>query len=186
MGRPRHATIVAYLALFLALGGTTYAAAKFTSEDIKDESLTTVDIKDSSLLAQDFNEADRESLRGERGEQGPEGPEGPEGPQGPEGTLKGYAHVLADGTLVADRSKGVVGVERVGVANYCFDLDFAPKVGNVTTQSRSGAVVGQVVVGDAAIAADMGCDPEHGDAAANTFFSHTGLDTAAPFYVLFE
>ena len=41
--------VVAYLALFIALGGTGYAAAKFTGEDIVDDSLTGADILESSL-----------------------------------------------------------------------------------------------------------------------------------------
>lgn len=40
---------VAYLALFLALGGTAYAAKLFTGADIQDDSLTGVDIVESSL-----------------------------------------------------------------------------------------------------------------------------------------
>lgn len=42
---PRHATIVAYFALFVALGGTAYAADEWTGANIVNESLTGVDIK---------------------------------------------------------------------------------------------------------------------------------------------
>jgi len=41
---PRHATVVAYLALFVALGGTAYAANEWTGDNIVDESLTGADI----------------------------------------------------------------------------------------------------------------------------------------------
>lgn len=41
--------VVAYLALFVALSGTAYAAAKFTGADIIDESLTGADILNGSL-----------------------------------------------------------------------------------------------------------------------------------------
>jgi trimeric autotransporter adhesin len=44
LGRPRHATVVAYLALFVALGGTAYAANEWTGDNIVDESLTGADI----------------------------------------------------------------------------------------------------------------------------------------------
>jgi hypothetical protein len=77
---PSHATVVAYLALFVALGGSSYAALKITSRNVPKDALTGADIKkltgrdvinnsltgadvkkigtgdvtDSSLLAQDF------------------------------------------------------------------------------------------------------------------------------------
>jgi hypothetical protein len=44
--RPSHPTVVAYLALFVALGGTgAYAAATITGADVVDESLTGADVK---------------------------------------------------------------------------------------------------------------------------------------------
>jgi hypothetical protein len=43
--RPSHGTVVAYLALFVALGGTgAYAANEWTGDNIVDESLTAADI----------------------------------------------------------------------------------------------------------------------------------------------
>lgn len=52
--RPSHATIVAYLALFFAMGGTAYAAAKWTGAEIVDGSLTGVDVADNSLTGDDI------------------------------------------------------------------------------------------------------------------------------------
>ena len=49
-----HATAVAYLALFFALGGTAYAAAKWTGEDIADGSLTGADVAADSLTGDDI------------------------------------------------------------------------------------------------------------------------------------
>ena len=43
--RPSHATVVAYLALFVALGGTAYAANEWTGANIVDESLTGADVR---------------------------------------------------------------------------------------------------------------------------------------------
>ena len=43
--RPTHPTIVAYLALFVALGGTAYAAATIGSAEIKDNSIRGKDIR---------------------------------------------------------------------------------------------------------------------------------------------
>jgi hypothetical protein len=56
--RPGHATVVAYLALFVALGGTgAYAANEWTGENIVDRSLTRVDVAGGTLTGaevQDF------------------------------------------------------------------------------------------------------------------------------------
>ena len=46
--RPSHATVVAYLALFVALGGTAYAAATIGSSQVIDNSLQSVDLKDNA------------------------------------------------------------------------------------------------------------------------------------------
>jgi hypothetical protein len=59
--RPSHATVVAYLALFVALGGTTAWAAheRILSSDIVDNEVFTTDVRDDTLgfgglLAQDL------------------------------------------------------------------------------------------------------------------------------------
>ena len=64
-----------YLALFIALGGTSYAALKLPAG-----SVTSREVKNRSLLAVDFK-------RGQlpHGAQGRVGPVGPAGPQGPPG-----------------------------------------------------------------------------------------------------
>ena len=49
--RPRHATVVAYLALFVALGGSSYAAITVTGKNVKNGSLTGKDIENSSLTS---------------------------------------------------------------------------------------------------------------------------------------
>ncbi|HLL86668.1 MAG TPA: hypothetical protein VK387_05100 [Thermoleophilaceae bacterium] len=48
--RPRHGTVVAYLALFVALGGTAYAAATIGSAQVIDDSLRSVDLKDNAAV----------------------------------------------------------------------------------------------------------------------------------------
>jgi hypothetical protein len=100
--RPRlnHATVVAYLALFVALGGSSYAAVKINGKSIKNGSipgakleqrtitalnvakktLTGTEIRDGSLLAADFKAGE---LRA--GPQGPQGARGDNGVPGPKG-----------------------------------------------------------------------------------------------------
>jgi hypothetical protein len=48
--RPSHTTVVAYLALFVALGGTAYAAATIGSAQVIDDSLQTQDLKNNSAV----------------------------------------------------------------------------------------------------------------------------------------
>ncbi len=55
---PRHGTVVAYLALFVALGGTAYAANTVGSDDIIDESIQSVDVKNQTITTKDIAGAD--------------------------------------------------------------------------------------------------------------------------------
>jgi hypothetical protein len=52
--RPGHGTVVAYLALFVALGGSSYAAVAVTGRDVRDGSLTGRDIRNNSLTGRDI------------------------------------------------------------------------------------------------------------------------------------
>jgi len=51
--RPAHSTVVAYAALFVALGGSSYAAIQVTGRDVKNSSLTGRDVRNNSLTGKD-------------------------------------------------------------------------------------------------------------------------------------
>ena len=51
--RPRHATVVAYLALFIALGGSAYAASKVGTRDLKPNAVTSPKIRNGAIRASD-------------------------------------------------------------------------------------------------------------------------------------
>ncbi len=53
--RPGHATVAAYLALFVALGGSAYAAATIGSEQIIDDSVASIDIANRTLTLKDIS-----------------------------------------------------------------------------------------------------------------------------------
>jgi hypothetical protein len=55
--RPRHATVVAYLALFLALGGSGYAAVEINGKDIKNRSITAKKVKKDTFTGTEIKEA---------------------------------------------------------------------------------------------------------------------------------
>jgi Collagen triple helix repeat (20 copies) len=101
-----YANVMATLALFVALGGSSYAALSVTGKNVKNGSLTGADVKnnslrgsdirtaavnsgdvrDGSLLALDFQSGQLpQGPKGDRGEPGPRGETGLRGETGPRG-----------------------------------------------------------------------------------------------------
>jgi len=98
--RPGHGTVVAYIALFVALGGSSYAAISVGSKQIVNNSVRSKDIRNNevrgkdirngtigaadvgngSLLAEDFTPGQLPA--GPQGRPGPQGLRGPKGDQG--------------------------------------------------------------------------------------------------------
>ena len=93
MNRPSPALIVACIALFVALGGTSYAVAQLPadsvgSKQIRKSAVTSTKIKDGTILVDDLASATRTALRGATGATGPAGPAGATGDPG---TASGFA-----------------------------------------------------------------------------------------------
>ncbi len=55
-GRLTYANVMSTIAVFVALGGTTYAAATITGSDVKNKSLTGKDVKPNSLTGKQIAE----------------------------------------------------------------------------------------------------------------------------------
>ena len=53
---PSHATVVAYLALFVAIGGSAYAVSKIGSAQIENRSIKGKDVADDALGARQLDE----------------------------------------------------------------------------------------------------------------------------------
>lgn len=104
MRRPSPSLIVSVLALVVATGGTSYAAAMITSKDIKDETVQSKDVKDGTLKARDFKAGVLEA--GPRGATGPQGPEGPQGETGATGPAGAGRWVLIDATGQIEAQSG--------------------------------------------------------------------------------
>jgi hypothetical protein len=132
-----YANILATPALFSALGGGAYAAAKITGQDVVDGSLSGVDVRNGSLTGSDVRAA---------------GAQGAVGPQGAPGTARAFAVVNADGTL-APGAKGVVVSsrrEQSGLSTfYCVRFDSTPTVILATPTTISGAAVPATVAASA-------------------------------------
>ncbi|HEU0024285.1 MAG TPA: hypothetical protein VFQ12_06625 [Thermoleophilaceae bacterium] len=108
---PSPSLAISLIALFVALGGTGYAAMNLPkgsvgAKHLKKDAVTSGKVKNSSLMAGDFKASERAKLRGAagargaqgarglqglrglqgvQGVQGAPGPEGDQGPEGPEG-----------------------------------------------------------------------------------------------------
>ena len=101
--RPGYAEIVATLALFIAIGGVSYAAIKIPKNSVgtpqlKKNAVNSDKVKDRSLLAKDFK--DGQLPRGATGLQGPPGVLGPTGSAGATGVT---------GSVGATGTTGVTG-----------------------------------------------------------------------------
>lgn len=86
--KPSPAMLVALLALFVALGGSSYAALQLPKNSVggkqlKKNSVTSPKVKRGSLLLNDFRASQRSRLIGPQGPQGAQGPQGPPGPSNP-------------------------------------------------------------------------------------------------------
>lgn len=130
------ASLLAVVALFVALGGVSYAAVKIDGADIKKASVpgsklvngavSNGKVKRGSLGADRFSAKARTALKGNAGPQGPQGsagPQGPQGQQGPQGaagTALAYAIVQDAGPgLVKPRTVGFVDVTTPATGVYC-------------------------------------------------------------------
>ena len=112
--RLSYANVVATIALFVALGGSSYAAIKVTGKNVKDSSLTGKDIKNSTVTSSDVK--NRSLLAADfKAGQLPAGPQGIQGPAGAPAT-KLWARVTGAGALVA--GSGATGVERTAAGRY--------------------------------------------------------------------
>jgi len=139
LGRFLRRNTIALAALFVALGGTTYAASTAL---IGTNTVASPQVVNGSLQAKDLSAKARRALkadrgargvvgaRGARGPTGVQGAQGPrglqgaqgiQGPQGPSGPARAYAVVAADGTVNAALSKNVT-VNKNGAGTYCITL----------------------------------------------------------------
>jgi|tagenome__1003787_1003787.scaffolds.fasta_scaffold20892512_2 hypothetical protein len=83
--RLSYANVMATLAVFVALGGSSYAAIKITGKNVRNGSLTGADIKKHSVQLNRLRESLPTGGQGPKGDQGPKGGQGDQGDQGPKG-----------------------------------------------------------------------------------------------------
>lgn len=88
--RITYANVMATIALFIALGGVSYAAVNLPrnsvgAKQLKKNAVTSVKVKNGSLTVRDFKSSQRAQLRGPKGERGAPGANGARGIPGPRG-----------------------------------------------------------------------------------------------------
>lgn len=138
---------IGILALFVALGGTSYAAVKLpkdsvtavqiktgavASSEIKNNSVASIDIKNGSLTAADFAGGLPRGATGATGDTGAQGPQGApgtpgaNGSNGAPGTARAYALINPDNcgggsptNCTATYAKGITTVARTSTGLYC-------------------------------------------------------------------
>ena len=105
-GRFLRRNTIALFALFLALGGTTYAAS---SALIGKNTVASPQVVNGSLQTKDLSAKARKALKGNRGLRGVQGTRGATGPQGPTGTVDTsnfYTKSQSDSRYAAASSQG--------------------------------------------------------------------------------
>jgi hypothetical protein len=127
---------LALLALFFALGGTSFAAA---SARLPANSVGTRQVINGSLQRSDLSQTARNALKGERGPTGPVGAQGAPGVPGQAAT-KLFVAMNADGTLTKHSSTTLAARVSPGVYRVAFDTDITKCVYVATAGEDAGTV----------------------------------------------
>jgi len=116
MRRPSYSNVMATAAMFIALGGTSYAAVKITGAEVRDGTLTGRDVRNGSLSGRDVRNGSLRSADIAPG-QIPAGPRGPQGVAGPKGDRgPGGRWLLIDETgTIEQQSGGFRVISRPGI-----------------------------------------------------------------------
>ncbi|HZO62054.1 MAG TPA: hypothetical protein VFB35_03655 [Gaiellaceae bacterium] len=146
---PAPATIIASLALLVALSGTAVASSLITGTEVKNGSLSGLDLRDGSVAARDVMNNSLTSLdvrdhtlraidfapgvltAGSAGAAGPAGPQGAPGPAGPQGPA---------GPAGPQGSPGLSGVEIVQASSV--DSSSSPKQTSVSCPGSKKVIGG--------------------------------------------
>ncbi|MFT4050119.1 MAG: hypothetical protein QM648_09835 [Solirubrobacterales bacterium] len=147
--RPSAALVISCLALFVALGGTGYAAAKINGASLKNKSVTGSKLKNDTITGTQVKEsklgtvpsaahatsADTATTAGNAGTVG--------GKSAADlATPKAYGHFrTAAGVATLDStrtSSSVTSVTRTSTGQFCVQLNFTPKAATVTEDSYQG------------------------------------------------
>lgn len=149
--RPSLSLVLSAVALFVALGGTSYALTvtsrtvknnSLTGADIKENSLGSGDIRNGTLRRRDFRSGELPRVQnaspGTPGASGTGGP-GAQGAPGAAGSALAFARVQANGTVDPNASRGIVLVAKAGAGIYCLNFTGGTPKNIMATIDISGA-----------------------------------------------
>ena len=158
--RLSYANVIATVALFIALGGTSYAVTQLPrnsvgptqirsgavrSTEIKNGTVRSRDVANRSLGTRDISLAARRSLRGQTGPAGPQGPPGPSGTQLAAAINSGGGVERGTGIATTGHPNGGSGVYEVRFnrdVGQCFAIATVAHVpGGGTTTPENGEIV---------------------------------------------
>lgn len=148
--RPSPSMALAFVALLVALGGTSYAVVALPANSVgkkqlKSNAVTSAKVKNASLLKKDFKSGQLPAgPRGPAGAAGPGGARGPQGAQGPAGPTNVTVRTgpLDIGTSTAECQPGERAVGGGGFTTEldAFLFDSSPSVASGTpTDWQAGA-----------------------------------------------
>jgi hypothetical protein len=143
---PSPAMLVALTGLFLALGGTGYAAARLLPRNsvgehqLRNSAVTGHKIRPHTIHLSDIATSTRNSLRGQTGPQGPQGPTGPQGPPGP-GAGIFHAAIDSGGGRVRGNAIASTGGGGTGTYAIAFSRDVSTCEATATLASVPGGSV---------------------------------------------
>ena len=149
-GRLTYANVMATIAVFVALGGSSYAALTLPrnsvgAKQIRKGAVGTSELHDRSVRLRDMSTSARKSLRGATGAQGPAGATGAP-------AAKFFAAVSASGALL--RGNATNGGRATAIGTYV--IGFAESVGGCAysatlgTTDGSATAAGRITVNDQA------------------------------------
>ncbi len=172
-----YANIVASVALFLALGGVSYAALRLPAN-----SVGTAQIKNRAVTLSKVAPGAQRALRGQTGAIGPQGPQGSQGRQGPQG-LTLFARVDETGAL-HQHSPGVL-ASKSSILAGAYYVDFpqdvsgcAPVISPAQTSNNGSIPDAQFLAVPDGDFASSGVKPNQVDVSAT---DASGNPISAPF-----
>jgi hypothetical protein len=194
--RLSYANVMATIAVFIALGGASYAALKLPKN-----SVGTKQLKREAVTSAKISKGAKRALAGA----------GPIGPPGADGSALAYARVSGSGSLDSAHSKGIVAVVPAcepgdptecahppdpeslvyPPSEYCFKLGFAPDVVLATPvtgtiYNHSTPLVDADIPGRAYSYLRGGCAEGYRDAAVRLTFEAPEVEPNYGFFALFN
>jgi hypothetical protein len=154
-----YANVVATLALFLALGGTAFAAVALTKNSVKSRhigkgqvraadigknAVTSAKVKNRTLLASDFKAGQLSA--------------GPKGDPGEPGVARIAVTILGNGTIFRGSLEGG-SARRASEGQYCIDLTFVPMAATVSRSTSVSSPLNRDTLASVAVGPEVTCNP---------------------------